>query len=195
MKSAAPRSESDEKKQPDVRRKHRSRPTPKWLLERQELDEIAKRRCLMVLEVLSGAKPVTDVIGEGQMSRGTYYKLEERALGAMLRALSPTAGPDGTDGQALAAALARVQELEEKLAKSEQEKRRSDKLFVMTRKLVKAGPLVTGSGRPPGSRNRPRSTTNGPKPLLGSKSPLTTLTTGSGGVTASTQRPAGESGR
>lgn len=154
---------SDEKK-PEARRKHRARPTPRWLLQRQELDEVAKRRCLMVLEVLSGAKPVTDVIGDGQMSRATYYKLEERALGAMLRALSPTAGPDGTDGQALAEALARVEELEGKLAKAEQDRRRSEKLFVMTRKLVKAGPLTTGSGRPPGSRNRPRSTATGPKP-------------------------------
>jgi hypothetical protein len=167
MKRTTPRPESDEKKS-EGRRKHRARPTPKWLLKRQELDEVAKRRCLMVLEVLSGAKPVTDVIGDGQMSRATYYKLEERALAAMLRALSPTAGPDGTDGQALAEALARVEELEGKLAKAEQDRRRSDKLFVMTRKLVKAGPLTTGSGRPPGSRNRPRSTASGPKPSSGS---------------------------
>jgi hypothetical protein len=179
MKSVASRPESDEKK-PEVRRKRRSRPTPKWLLEKQELDEVAKRRCLMVLEVLSGAKPVTDVVGEGQMSRATYYKLEERALGAMLRALSPTAGPDGTDGQALVAALARVAELEGKLAKTEQEKRRSDKLFVMTKKLVKAGPMTMGSGRPPGSQNRRRSTTGGPKPSPGLNSSGSEVTRGAG---------------
>jgi hypothetical protein len=192
MKRTRSRPESDEKK-PEARRKHRARPTPRWLLQRQELDEVAKRRCLMVLEVLSGAKPVTDVIGEGQMSRATYYKLEERALGAMLRALSPTAGTDGTDGQSLAAALARVQELEEKLAKAEREGRRSQKLFVLTRKLVKAGPLTTGSGRPPGSRNRPRSTPSGPKPSTSSTRVETT--TESAAATASTPAPAGGNGR
>lgn len=192
MKSGTSRPESDEKK-PD-KRKHRSRPTPKWLLEKQELDEIAKRRCLMVLEVLSGAKPVTDVIEGGQMSRGTYYKLEERALEAMLRALSPTAGPDGTDGQALTSALARVAELEAKLAKSEQEKRRSDKLFVMTRKLVKKGPMTTGAGRQPGSRNRPRSTTDGPKPSRGSTK-ASSETTGSAVGIVSTPTLGGESVR
>lgn len=191
MKSGGSRPESDEKKVD--KRKHRPRPTPKWLLEKQELDEIAKRRCLMVLEVLSGAKPVTDVIESGQMSRATYYKLEERALEAMLRALSPTAGPDGTDGQALAAAQARVAELEAKLARSEQEKRRADKLFVMTRKLMKKGPMTTGAGRRPGSRNRPRSTTDGPRPSPGSKR-ASNETTASAGVSGSTPRLGGESG-
>src|SRR5205814_5499675 len=140
MKRTKSRPVSDEKK-PEARRKHRARPTPRWLLQRQELDEVAKRRCLMVLEVLSGAKPVTDVIGDGQMSRATYYKLEERALGGMLRALSPTAGPDGADGQALAEALARVEELEGKLAKAEQDRRRSDKPYGMARQRVQVGPL------------------------------------------------------
>jgi hypothetical protein len=146
----------------------------------------------MVLEVLSGAKPVTDVIAQGEMSRATYYKLEERALGAMLRALSPAAGPDGTDGQALAVALARVQELEEKLARAERERRRSEKLFVMTRKLVKAGPVTTGSGRPPGSRNRPRSTPSGQRP---SGASTKAETTESAGATASTPTPGGGSER
>jgi hypothetical protein len=192
MKRTTSRPESDEKK-PEARRKHRSRPTPKWLLQRQELDEVAKRRCLMVLEVLSGRKPVTDVIGDGQMSRATYYKLEERALGAMLRALSPTAGPDGTDGPALAEALTRVAELEGKLAKAEQDRRRSEKLFVMTRKLVKAGPLTSGSGRRLGSRNRPRSTPTGAKPSGGST--RVEATAESAGATASTPTAAGANGR
>lgn len=193
MKSRESQPESDAKK-PDTRRKHRARPIPKWLIEKQELDEIARRRCLIVLEVLSGAKAVTDVIADGQMSRGTYYKLEERALGAMLRALSPTAGPDGTDAQALSAALSRTAELEEKLTRTEKEKRRSDKLFFLTRKLVKPGPLTTGSGRPPGSRNRPRSTTTGPKPSPASKSSPSEATIGAA-ATASTPTPAGANGR
>ena len=168
MKSRASRHESDEKRA-EGKRKHRARPTPKWLLDKEGLDEIARRRCLLVLEVLSGARPVTDVLAEAELSRGTYYKLEERALGAMLRALSPAAGADGTDGQALAAALARTAELEAKLRQAEKEKRRSDKLAFLTRKLVKAGPLTTGVGRLPGSRNRPRSTTDGRRPSRGSR--------------------------
>jgi hypothetical protein len=194
MKRSTSRPESDEKKS-QARRKHRARPTPKWLLERQELDEIAKRRCLMVLTVLSGRRPVTDVIAEVQMSRGTYYKLEERAVGAMLRALSPTAGPDGTDGQALAAALSRVEELEGKLARAEQDRRRSDKLLLLTKKIVKAGPLVTGSGRPPGSRNRRRSMTGEPKPSPASNSSPAAATTGSGAATSSTPTAGGATER
>src|SRR6267378_303500 len=34
------------------KRRHRPRPTPKWLKEKNELDEIAQRRTLMLLEVL-----------------------------------------------------------------------------------------------------------------------------------------------
>lgn len=194
MKSSASRPASDEKK-PSQRRKHRARPTPKWLLQRQELDEIAKRRCLMVLSVLSGQRAVTDVIAEVQMSRGTYYKLEERALNAMLRALSPTAESDGTEGQTLAAALARVEELQHKLTRLEQDKRRSDKLILLTNKIMKAGPLVTGRGRPPGSRNRPRSTTAGPKLSRASKSSAVTATTASVDGTASTPTAGGVNGR
>jgi hypothetical protein len=111
----------------------------------------------------------------------------------MLRALSPTAGPDGTDGQALSAALARVEELEGRLARAEQEKRRSDKLFVMTRKLVKAGPLTTGQGRPPGSRNRSSSTLSGRKSSADSKRPPS-ATTASEDATASTPTVGGATG-
>jgi hypothetical protein len=194
MKSKASPRESDEKK-PERKRKNRSRPTPKWLLEKQGLDEIAQRRCLMVLEVLSGAKPVTDVLAQAQISRGTYYKLEERALGAMLRALSPVAGPDGTDGQALAVALSRTAELEAKLERAETDKRRSEKLYFLTKKMVKPGPLTTGVGRLPGSRNRPRSTTDGRKPSLGSKPSGSEPATTPAGATPSTPTADGATGR
>ena len=74
------------------RRRNRARPTPKWLLSR---DEVGKARCLMVLSVLSGEKPVTDAISEAGISRATYYHLETRALSSMLRALAP--GAEETD--------------------------------------------------------------------------------------------------
>lgn len=194
MKSKTSRHVSDEKK-PEGKRKHRARPTPRWLLDKQGLDEIAQRRCLLVLEILSGARAVTDVLAEAQISRGTYYKLEERALGAMLRALSPTAGADGTDGQALSAALSRTAELEAKLARAEQEKRRADKLNFLTRKMVKPGPLTTGVGRLPGSRNRPRSTTDGPKPSRTLKALASEVATTPAVATNSTPTADGATGR
>src|SRR5262245_41158938 len=53
---------------PTEHRRHRARPTPSWLLEQQDLDEIARRRCLMVLSVLSGETPVTDAITSSNIS-------------------------------------------------------------------------------------------------------------------------------
>ena len=130
----------------DQRRKHRSRPTPTWLLEQQDLDEIARRRCLMVLSVLSGETPVSDAIVEAQISRGTYYHLEERALRAMLEALKP--GAEAKSEPSELPAQRRVAELEAKLSQLEKEKRRSERLLLLTRKMVKAGPMKTGAGRP-----------------------------------------------
>src|SRR5262245_32966007 len=78
------------------RRRRRARPIPKWLLGQKDLDQIAQRRCLMVLSVLSGQVPVSEAIAEAQISRGTYYQLESRALEAMVQALlpgSPTSSP------------------------------------------------------------------------------------------------------
>src|SRR5512139_1410528 len=95
-------------------RKHRSRPVPKWIRERQELDEMARRRCLLILSVLSGEKPVSDAIAESGLSRNTYYQLEERALEAMLAALGPTPPGKRPDQSAeLAALQAKLARLEE----------------------------------------------------------------------------------
>ena len=167
MKNERARPESGETKSAKTsvarrQRRHRSRPTPKWLVEKKDLDEMAKRRCLLVLEVLSGARPVTDAIHAAGISRQTYYKLEERALRAMLTALSPGVGPDGTEMGALEAAEAKAAALEEKLATLEKDKRRSDRLNLAIRKLVKPGPVVTGLGRPRGRRGRRPSTSAGP---------------------------------
>lgn len=131
-------------------RRHRSRPAPKWLKERQELDEMARRRCLMILSVLSGEKPVTDAIEEAGLSRQTYYQLEERALEAMVEALGPNPRPGKP-----ADAGARVAELEGKVARLEQEKRRAERLLLLTRKVVRTGRLTM-----PG-RGRRRSTESG----------------------------------
>src|SRR5688572_32482695 len=82
---------------PKRTRARRARPTPRWLTGRPDLDDLARRRCLMVLSVLSGEKPVTTAVEELAISRGTYYQLETKAILAMLRALAPGAetNPDG----------------------------------------------------------------------------------------------------
>lgn len=135
-------------------RRHRGRPTPKWLLSSQEIDQVAKARCLMLLSVLSGEKPVTDAITEVGISRGTYYQLETRALEAMLRALGPSALESPREE---AGALRRIAELELKLRKAEAAKRRAERLLMMTRRVVKGGVTLrrrTGSTRPGKSPSR-----------------------------------------
>ncbi len=154
-------------------RRHRARTTPKWITERQELDEMARRRCLLVLSVLSGEKPVTDAIAESGMSRNTYYQMEERALEAMLQALGPTPGPGRKPEQG-----GRIAELEERLSRLEQEKRRAERLLLLTRKVVRRGRLtLPGLGRP-------RSTTTGGRPSSGSATKTAV-------ESPSTPRPAG----
>jgi hypothetical protein len=138
------------------KRKHRSRPVPKWIREKKELDEMARRRCLLILSVLSGEKPVSDAIEESGLSRNTYYQLEEKALDAMLAALGPTPPGRKADRSAEIAAL------QGKVTKLEEEKRRAERLLLLTRKVVRTGRLTL-----PG-RGRPRSTTSGARPSNGS---------------------------
>lgn len=125
------------------KRKHRPRPMPRWLKKKGELDEIAQRRTLMVLEVLSGEKPVTDAVAEGQISRGFYYQLEERALKAILSAMEPGAQP----GRPVETTK-KILQLEERVKELEMDKRRLERLMSMTKKVLRRGPLTTGRGRP-----------------------------------------------
>jgi hypothetical protein len=171
----------------DSRRQRRPRPTPAWLLEQRDLDDVARRRCLLMLSVLSGETPVTDAIEGTDLSRQAYYYLEERALKAMLRALTPgseSAVPTGSD----LSALKRVAELEAKVKQLEQDKRRLDRLLLLTRKAVRPGPLKTG--------HRARSPKT-PLPLeIDGLAPLPCLpsTTPDRAPTASTPMPDGAAG-
>jgi hypothetical protein len=128
-------------------RQHRRRPTPKWLKQKEELDEIAQRRTLMILEVLSGQKPVTDAIEQAKISRGHYYQLEERALKAILAAMEPGASP-GRPPET----TTRLLQLEEKLKELEADKRRLERLLSMTRKVLRPGPMKSWRGRPSSAR-------------------------------------------
>jgi hypothetical protein len=143
---------------------------------------MARRRCVLILSVLSGERPVTEAIEEAQLNRQTYYQLEEKALRAMLRALTPGA-PEATTPSAEGPALRRIAELEAKVSKLEQDKRRSERLLLLTRKLVKPGRMTTGArGRP--SKARRLSPSAGLTPLpcsipSGSAKPTTTPPAGS----------------
>ena len=125
----------------ETRRKQRPRPIPKWLKDSDRLDAIARSRCLMVLSVLSGEKPVTEAIGEAKIARGTYYQMETRALNAMLAALNPLATISETVVPDLSAT--RIEALLDRITQLEQDKRRTQRLLLLTRKTIRA-PLTTG---------------------------------------------------
>lgn len=126
------------------RRKRRARPTPRWLTTVAEGPEaVAQRRCLLILSVLSGELPVTDAIERTDVSRQLYYQLEEKALRAMMRALTPSA-----EGQedAEASLAGEVEVLKARVKQLETEKRRAERLLLLTRKLVRPGPVKLGKG-------------------------------------------------
>ena len=143
------------------RRKPRAHPLPRWLKSSEQLDAIARSRCLLLLSVLSGETPVTEAIVRAKLSRATYYTLETRALQAMLAAMNPLAG-QAADGRAdLSLASARISELEGKVKLLERDKRRSERLLLLTRKSLKAPVTTAHRGRWPrrllASASTPRS--------------------------------------
>lgn len=140
---------------------------PKWLKEAHDLNEVAKRRCLMVLDVLSGAKPVSDAIEDAKISRGLYYQLETKAMRGMLHALSPAAD---TTGQPVGM-TEKLKTLTEKVTRLECEKRRLERLLYITKQVVRSGPIALGPGRP-----RRSSTTNGKRPSSSSRTKATPTT-------------------
>lgn len=131
------------------RRKARSRPTPKWLTKKPDLDTVARNRVLLVLSVLSGEKPVTTAIDESGISRGFYYQLETKALNAMLLALAP--GADGDPSPDATGLHQRIKDLEAKVERAEQAQRRAERLLFLQRKMMNPGPVKTHRGRPPKS--------------------------------------------
>lgn len=140
--------------------RRRTRELPRWLTGSTELDGIARRRCFMILSVLSGERTVTDVIEEQQLSRQMYYLLETRALNAMLSALVP--GSESAHSEAGAASPQRkIAELEEKVKRLEQGKRRGEHLLFLTRQVLGPGPVKIGrGGRRSSKSNRAKSETS-----------------------------------
>ena len=182
------RAESRAQDSKQKRAKSKPRPPPRWLVQKKELDDIARRRCLLVLSVLSGETPVSDAVEQAQVSRQTYFDMETRALEAMLAALTPASM------ESEAAGRTRLEELEQTVAQLEREKRRAERLLLLTRRVVKPGTLKAAPGRPRRKGSRPRSTTRGNKPS--SASPTTSETTmKTSEAQASTPTTAGEDER
>lgn len=165
-------------------RRRRSRPTPRWLAEQPDLDELARSRCLLILSVLSGERPVSEVIEQAQLSRQRYYDLETRALNAMLRALAPGGG---AESGAAASPERRISELEQQVKQLETEKRRAERLLLLTRKVMR-----TGRGTKPTrtKKKRPSSTTRGSKRSSVSKTRASTPTEPPSSTTPSAAFPA-----
>lgn len=133
-------------------RKRRSRPTPRWLGKKSDLDAVARNRVLLVLSVLSGEKPVTSAIEDAGISRGFYYQLETKAINAMLLALAPGADSDASpDATGL---HQRIKQLEDKVTKAEAAQRRAERMLLVQRKLSGTGPVKTHRGRPPKTTTR-----------------------------------------
>ncbi|MGH6892773.1 MAG: hypothetical protein ACREEP_10990 [Dongiaceae bacterium] len=121
-----------------LRQRHkRTRLAPKWLRRSRELDALARGRCLLLLSVLSGETPVTAAIAQAKISRATYYKLETRALQAMLAALNPLAAPLAHGLAERPRAASRIAELEGRVRCLEQDKRRAERLLLLTRKSIR----------------------------------------------------------
>ena len=133
----------------DARRRRRPRPTPKWLKRTASLDAIARNRCLMVLSVLSGERPVSEAVAQAKISRPAYYQLETRALKAMLEAMNPQAPSARGPARELAAARAQVQVLQAKLQQLKRENRRTQRLLRWARKSFWASLQMRRPGRPP----------------------------------------------
>jgi hypothetical protein len=136
-------------------RRHRARTTPRWLAKSEEIDRVAQARCLLVLSVLSGEKPVTDAIAESGVSRAAYYQMETRALQGMLRALGPAAAAEELETNP----ARRIAQLEEKVRTLERSRRRNERLLLMTRRVLqgratRTGSTDRGSGRSRSSRTR-----------------------------------------
>jgi hypothetical protein len=112
-------------------------------LRSQEIDQIARSRCLMVLSVLSGETPVTDAIAQAGISRPSYYQLETRALNGMLKALGPHPSPEAAERSP----VRQIAALEEKVKELEQARRRTQRLLLMTRRVIRAPETKTSSTR------------------------------------------------
>jgi hypothetical protein len=165
------RAEKQTSTKSDRRKEPRRRGVPRWLTGRKDLDQVAQRRTMLILSVLSGHTPVTTAITEHGISRPLYYQLETKGLVGMMRALVP--GANAASSPDDATPMRQLVELEEKVARLEQENRRLERLLLLARKVLPTGPVAFPQkrGRKPGRR----STTAGPGPSpISKRAPMMT---------------------
>lgn len=115
----------------------------------QVTDAAAKAKVALVLEVLSGEKPISQACRETGVNMLAYYKLEERMLRAMLAVAQMPPGRRSTRNPAAEASFlaAETEDLR-------QEHRRIRSLLRVSRKLLAFGQARArkgGPGRPKGS--------------------------------------------
>jgi hypothetical protein len=104
-------------------------------------------RLTLILEVLSGAKTLSEAAREARLSRNHFQSLLNRSLGSMIEALNPKEPGRKPKSQALS-------ELEQRLRKLERENSRLKKRVEATDELIMvAGELLHGQRRP-GQRSR-----------------------------------------
>lgn len=176
------------------RRRTRTRGTPRWMTDK-DLDEMARRRAMMILSVLSGERSVSEVIAQEKISRQTYYQIEERGLRAMVSALLPAL----TESGAPTSQAQKLLELEKKVSNLERDKRRLERLLLLTRKIVRPGRVALPVGRTPLKKPlAPRSTKRGSRLSRNSKkttvptTSATTMTTMTSASVNSIPKPDGE---
>ncbi len=172
-------------------RARRARTTPLWLAQSSpDVNEIARRRSLMLLSVLSGETPVTTAIEREQISRQTYYLWETRALQAVLAAMVPTELAPGYDPAVTPEQ--RIASLERQLAQSERSCQRAERMLSLTRQAIRTVPVTTGRrGRP---RTKASSPTNSTRSGSSSSRPSKTAPTTSAATTAAPSIQSGNSG-
>lgn len=143
--------------------------------------DIAKRRCVMILNVLSGRLPVSDAIEAAGISRAAYYQQEAKALQGMLEALEPTprGKPPSSD------ATKEMTALRKKVESLQEQNRRLEKLVSLTSKILDTGSVKASGGRKRKKRTAKETTSK-------RSSPSSSKTRASSG-TSSTNRPASPS--
>jgi hypothetical protein len=129
------------------------------------LEATARSRLLLVLSVLSGEKSVTEAIAQAKISRGLYYQLETRALWAMLSALNPLAASVSSSAAQLSAAAAQIAQLQTQIERLVQEKRRAQRLLLLTRKSMRAPVKTLHRGRWPKALGPPETCCANRSPL------------------------------
>jgi transposase-like protein len=112
-----------------------------------EIPQELAPRLALILEVLSGAKTVSEAAREANLSRNHFQSLLNRSMGSMVRALTPQEPGRKPKPQLLSALEQRVRRLERENSRLKKRVEATDELIMV------AGELLHGQ-RQPGQRAR-----------------------------------------